>query len=269
MEQEGHCKFKMQVTISKLEKRTDDKIQVTFSDGTQDTYDTVLSAKGRIADTANLGLENVGVQTNPDNQKIIGKYEQSVSCPNIYAVGDVLDGSPELTPVAIQAGRLLARRLYSNPEKSSSSKRSYNNELMDYLNVCTTVFTPLEYSCVGYSEDDAIEKFGKDNIEVYHSEFVPLEWSMSFGRMVNNAFTKVIVDKLSMPNEEKVIGIHYLGPNAGEVLQGFGVSMKETKNPLTMKKLQNTVGIHPTSAEEIVTLAVTKSSGEDAAAGGC
>ena len=201
---EHGVKFKMQVTPSKLEKVEDDRIKVTFSDGSDDTYDTVLSAVGRTADTAKLGLESVNVNTNPKNRKILTKFEQT-SCPNIYAVGDVMDGCPELTPVAIQAGISLARRLFGG-----------SKEPMDYINVATTVFTPIEYSCVGLSEEDAIEKYGKDNIEVYHREFLPLEWSLSQSRHASNAFTKIVVDKKS---DERVVGIHYVGPNAGEIMQ--------------------------------------------------
>jgi thioredoxin reductase (NADPH) len=134
---------------------------------------------------------------------------------------------------------------------------------MDYVNICTTVFTPIEYACVGLSEDNAIEKYGAENIDVYHSEFMPLEWSLSHSRQGRNAYTKVIVDK--MP-EKNVLGIHFVGPNAGEVMQGYGTAMKKG---LTFKTLSETVGIHPTSSEEIVTLTITKSSGEDASAGGC
>ena len=129
---------------------------------------------------------------------------------------------------------------------------------MDYVNICTTVFTPIEYSCVGLSEEDAIAKLGEDGVEVYHREFVPLEWSISDKRAQSGkAFTKVIVDK----SEDDVLGIHYVGPNAGEVMQGYGTAMKQG---LKFKTLVETVGIHPTSSEEIVTLSVTKSSGEDA-----
>eukprot|EP00339_Tiarina_fusa_P022079 CAMPEP_0117052568 /NCGR_PEP_ID=MMETSP0472-20121206/36337_1 /TAXON_ID=693140 ORGANISM="Tiarina fusus, Strain LIS" /NCGR_SAMPLE_ID=MMETSP0472 /ASSEMBLY_ACC=CAM_ASM_000603 /LENGTH=624 /DNA_ID=CAMNT_0004767245 /DNA_START=29 /DNA_END=1903 /DNA_ORIENTATION=+ len=243
-------KFKNEVTPAKLEKEGE-QIKVTFSDGTSDVYDTVLSAIGRHADTAKLGLESIGVETNPKNRKIKATFEQS-NVPNVYCVGDVMEGCPELTPVAIQAGISLARRLFGG-----------SKEPMDYVNVCTTVFTPIEYSCVGLSEDDAIAKYGQDGVEVYHREFLPLEWSLSSVRQNSNAFTKVVVEK---SQEEKVLGIHYVGPNAGEVMQGYGISMKKG---LTFKELTDTVGIHPTSAEEIVTLSITKSSGEDAAAGGC
>ena len=88
---------------------------------------------------------------------------------------------------------------------------------MDYVNICTTVFTPIEYSCVGLSEEDAIAKHGEDGIEVYHREFLPLEWSLSQMRHDSNAFAKIVVDKKSA--DEKVIGMHYVGPNAGEIMQ--------------------------------------------------
>lgn len=244
-------KFKREVTPQKLAKLESGKIKVSFSDGTEDEFDTVFGAVGRTADTEKLGLENVGVKINPKTKKILGKLEQS-SCPNVYAVGDVLEGSPELTPVAIQAGIKLAHRLFGG-----------SKEIMDYVNICTTVFTPLEYSCVGLSEDDATEKFGADNVEIYHSEFLPLEWSISHGRGESFCYTKVVTEKAA---PQKVLGMHYLGPNAGEVMQGYGAAVK---CGLTFEQLKDTVGIHPTSSEEVVTLAITKSSGEDAAAGGC
>ena len=172
---------------------------------------------------------------------------------SIFSFATLSQKTPELTPVAIQAGIHLARRLFGG-----------SKEPMDYENVCTTVFTPIEYACVGLSEDDAIDRYGADNIDVYHREFVPLEWSMSEKRSHGGAcFTKVVVDRT---RNEKVLGMHFVGPNAGEVMQGFGVAMKQG---LDFKTLTETVGIHPTSAEEMVTLSVTKRSGEDAAAGGC
>jgi len=256
MEEHG-VKFRREVVPKKLEKVSGEdggsghRIQVTFSDDTQDVYDTVLVAIGRTADTSNLGLDRIGIETNPKNLKIIAKNEQT-SCDNVYCIGDVMEGVPELTPTAIQSGINLARRLFGN-----------SKEPMDYRNVCTTVFTPIEYGTVGYSEDDAIEEFGEDNIDVYHKSFMPLEWSLSEGRSRHQAFTKVVVNK---SEGNRVLGIHFVGPNAGEVMQGYGTAMKKG---IMFKDLEDTVGIHPTSAEEIVTLTVTKRSGEDAAAGGC
>lgn len=244
-------KFKEGVTPQKLEKLDSGKILVTFSDGSSDEYDTVMCAIGRKADTKNLGLENVNISTNPKNNKIYTTFEQT-SCPNVYAIGDVMDGCPELTPVAIQAGLALSRRLFGGSQ-----------EPMDYKSICTTVFTPIEYGTVGYAEEEAEETFGKENIEVYHKKFTPLEWSLTESRSHHEALTKVICDKA---DNMKIVGIHFLGPNAGEVMQGYGVAIKKG---LTFKDLEETVGIHPTSAEEIVTLTVTKGSGADASAGGC
>jgi len=251
MEEESHVNFKYKVTPVKLERQLrGGKIKVTFSDGTEDEYDTVMTAIGRQADTDTLGLDNVGVKTNPKNKKIICAYEQT-DCPNIYAIGDVMEGCPELTPVAIQAGLSLARRLFNGA-----------TEPMDYLNIATTVFTPIEYATVGYSEEDAIKHFSECAIEIYHKEFTPLEWSLTEKRSIQGR-TKVIVNK---EDNQKVVGIHYVGPHAGEVMQGYGAAIKKG---LTFQDLMDTVGIHPTSAEEIVTLSITKSSGKSASAGGC
>lgn len=118
---------------------------------------------------------------------------------------------PELTPVAIQAGKLLAQRLFNN-----------SNEQMDYENVATTVFTPLEYGTVGISEEVAIKRYGEDNIEVFHAFYKPTEFSIP-QRNVKNCYTKVISKR---EDPQKVLGMHFVGPQAGEVIQGFAAAMK-------------------------------------------
>lgn len=102
---------------------------------------------------------------NPKNKKIITGDNEESNVSGIYALGDCAEGRPELTPPAIRAGKLLSQRLFGG-----------SKELMDYDTVATTVFTPLEYSACGFSEEDAESKLGRDNIEVYHSYFKPLEW---------------------------------------------------------------------------------------------
>ena len=248
MEDHG-VKFRKGVVPKKLTKTSEGKIEVTFSDETTGVYDTVFAAIGRSADTDKLGVDNISLATNPRNGKIPTTHEQT-SVPNVYAIGDVMEGCPELTPVAIQAGRALARRLFDG-----------STTPMDYKNICTTVFTPLEFGTVGYNEEDAKGTFGEDGVEVYHSNFTPLEWSLSEHRK-HPAFAKVIVNK----DSNVVLGIHYLGPHAGEVTQGFGVAMKKR---VTYNDLLDTVGIHPTSAEVICDLTVSKSSGKSADAKGC
>ncbi|CAD8131219.1 unnamed protein product [Paramecium sonneborni] len=203
-----------------------------------DVYDTVLLAIGRSADTQNLGLEQVGVQTNKESGKIIANESDLTSVPNIFAIGDCVQGRLELTPTAIMCGKRLIKRLYSN-----------GNQVMEYSDVSTTVFTPLEYGCVGYSEEAAVKKFGRENLKIFTSEFTPLFWN--FANRKGTCYAKLIVKK----DDDIVIGFHYLGPDAAEVTQGFGVVIK-----LKAKKndLDNVVGIHPSVAEEIVQMQTWK-----------
>jgi len=241
--------------IEKVEDGTPGKLKVTakYNDGTEfvDEFNTVIFAIGRDACTAKMGLEGVGVALNPKNGKVLHNELERTSVDNIYAIGDVLDGKPELTPVAIQAGKLLARRLAGTSEVTT-----------DYVNVCTTVFTPLEYGCCGLAEEEAIAQFGEENVEVYHQNFWPLEWTVAH-RPENNCYLKLICLK---SQKEKVIGFHYLGPNAGEVTQGFGIALKMGA---TKADFDNLIGIHPTTAENFTTVSITKSSGVDASATGC
>lgn len=126
---------------------------------------------------------------------------------------------------------------------------------MNYKNIATTVFTPIEYGSVGYSEEAAIEQFGKDNINVYHSEFLPLEWNLNKYN-THNCYVKVIVNS---SDKNKVIGIHLLSPGAGEIIQGFSTALNLG---MTKEDLDNTIGIHPTNAEELTLLKVDKSQGD-------
>ncbi|XP_029424158.1 thioredoxin reductase 2, mitochondrial isoform X3 [Nannospalax galili] len=158
---------------SRIEKLPAGQLQVTWDDhasGKEGTgiFDTVLWAIGRVPETRNLNLEKAGVNTNPKNQKILVDAQEATSVPHIFAIGDVAEGRPELTPTAIMAGKLLAQRLYG---KSSA--------LMDYSNVPTTVFTPLEYGCVGLSEEEAVTVHGQEHVEVYHAYYKPLEFTVA------------------------------------------------------------------------------------------
>ncbi|XP_053113417.1 thioredoxin reductase 1, cytoplasmic isoform X2 [Hemicordylus capensis] len=214
-------------------------------------YNTVLLAIGRDACTRKIGLEEVGVKINEKTGKIPVNDGEQTNVPYIYAIGDVLEGKMELTPVAIHAGRLLVRRLYGGSRIKC-----------DYVNVPTTVFTPLEYGACGYSEEKAIEKFGEDNIEVYHSYFWPLEWTVP-SRDNNKCYAKVICH---IRDKDRIVGFHVLGPNAGEITQGFAAAIK---CGITKEQLDSTIGIHPVCAEIFTTLSVTKRSGGDILQSGC
>jgi pyruvate/2-oxoglutarate dehydrogenase complex dihydrolipoamide dehydrogenase (E3) component len=134
---------------------------------------------------------------------------------------------------------------------------------MDYVNVPTTVFTPLEYGACGYAEEDAQKKWGEENIEVYHTEFKPLEWSYNKARPDGDCYVKIIVNK---SDNDKVVGFHMCAPNAGEVTQGFGLAVKLG---VTKEQFDSVVGIHPTIAEDAVGLVKTKRSDPVATKGGC
>jgi thioredoxin reductase (NADPH) len=304
---EHACEFIEKAVPTSVEPLPSGKKKVCYqlADGSTGSaeYDTVLVAIGRDAETAKIGLANAGVKVHPKSGKIEASGEQT-NVPHIYAIGDILEGRPELTPVAIQAGKLLARRLFSDSRKH-----------MDYEGVATTVFTPLEYGCIGLSEEDAIARFGEvcarrprrahgsvrsaapgpamrparalpprqaerpserasdrayrtpcpplqPNIEVYHSYFKPLEWTLPH-RGDNACYAKLITHTL---DSERIVGFHVCGPNAGEVTQGFAVAIK---CGATKEDFDETVGIHPTTAEEFTTLKVTKSSGASAEKAGC
>lgn len=143
------------VSVEKNNKKITVEYKNTQTDAVHKAeFDTVLFATGRRPLTKEMNVKAAGIKVDNETGKIITDNEKT-NVPNIYAVGDVLYGKPELTPIAIQAGKLLARRILGK-----------STELMDYEIVPTTVFSPLEYGCVGMSEESAVSHFGKDDIEV-------------------------------------------------------------------------------------------------------
>ncbi|XP_035771709.1 thioredoxin reductase 2, tandem duplicate 2 [Neolamprologus brichardi] len=255
MEAHG-TRFAWKSVPNRVDKLSSGALQVTWTDtqtGSEhkDTFDSVLWAVGRAPETKALGLDKLGVQLNKETGKIVIGPDESTSVPNIYAFGDIGEGRPELTPTAIKAGKLLARRLTGQ-----------STELMNYDNVPTTVFTPLEYSCVGLSEEEAEKRHGKDGIEIYHAFYKPLEFTVA-ERDASQCYIKVVCEQ---GGTGKILGLHFTGPNAGEVAQGFAVGFQ---CGATYSHLIQTVGIHPTCAEEVVKVHITKRSGLDATVTGC
>ncbi|XP_041348419.1 thioredoxin reductase 2, mitochondrial-like [Gigantopelta aegis] len=257
MENEGTRFIKQSIPIS-IDKLSSGQLNVTYRDSTgtthEEVFDTVLIATGRKAETGKLGLENIGVSLDAESSKVIGGHggdTERSTVQHIYAVGDVLHGRPELTPVAIKAGKLLAHRLYNGSTMQ-----------MNYEQIATTIFTPLEYGCVGISEETAVEKHGEDNIEVYHAFYRPLEFTVP-NKDSSQCYIKVICER---EHPSKILGLHLLGPNAGEIIQGFAVAIKAG---LDYSTLVSTVAIHPTCAEEIVKIHITKRSGLDPTSTGC
>ncbi len=218
--------------------RTPDGLEVQLAgDGAQGqrlTVDTVLYATGRVPNVAGLGLAEVGVAQGQDGAILVNdRYETSV--PSICALGDVT-ARLQLTPVALGEAMALVDQLFGPP--ASRGARS-----MSYEYVPTTVFTHPNIGTVGYTETEARAKFGA--VTVYRTEFKPLKHTLSGSS--ERTLMKLVVEDRS----DRVVGLHMVGPEAGEIVQGFAVAMKAGA---TKAIFDSTIGIHPTAAEEFVTM---------------
>jgi len=231
--------------------RDNGKLVLNTEGGKNLVCDTVLFAMGRSPKTLGIGLDTIGVTLSPTSHKVIVDADNRTSVSNVYAIGDIVEGGLELTPVAIRQGELLVDRLYA-----SQSQR------MNYEHVATTVFTPLEYGCVGLTEAAARAKYGPEKVEVFHTGIWPLEWTVP--HLPNDlCFMKVIT---LLPQEGgRVVGFHIVCPNAGEITQGVAMAMVAG---LTKSHLDQTVGIHPTIAEAFTKL-FNKKDVPQAAVPGC
>ncbi|CVK88145.1 probable glutathione reductase (NADPH) [Fusarium fujikuroi] len=227
---------------SKVEKDSNGKLTITYKDdqGNESVVsdvDNLIWAIGRTPETKGIGLEEAGVKLGEKGHILVDEY-QNTAVDNIYALGDVT-GEVELTPVAIAAGRRLAHRLFGGPE--------FANLKLDYSNVPSVVFSHPEVGSIGLTEPQAIEKYGKDNIKVYKTSFTAMYYAMMEPEQKGPTNYKLIVTG----PEEKVVGLHIMGLGSGEMLQGFGVAVKMGA---TKADFDSCVAIHPTSAEELVTL---------------
>jgi glutathione reductase (NADPH) len=205
--------------------------RVRLQDGEWLDADVVMYATGRVPNTEGLGLERVGIALNARGGVQVDTYYQS-SVPNIYAIGDVID-QHQLTPVAIAEGMCIANNLFTdNPPRA-----------VDYGLIPTAVFCQPNIGTVGLTEAQARERFG--DVDVYATEFRPMKHTLS-GRD-ERTFMKLLVN----PADQKVVGAHMVGPEAGEIIQGLGVALTAGA---TKADFDRTIGIHPTAAEEFVTM---------------
>jgi glutathione reductase (NADPH) len=211
-------------------ERKGSSLLVKLEDGSEVETDAVLYATGRKPHLDGLGLENTGVQLN-DNGTVKVNAEFQTDEANIYALGDVIGGL-ELTPVALAEGMAFARRKY----KPMTAE-------VEYDFVPTAVFCQPNIGTVGFTEEQARQEFGE--ITQYKSDFKALKHTIS-GRD-ERTFMKLIVDNAS----DRVVGVHMMGPDAGEIIQGIAIALKAGATKATF---DNTIGIHPTAAEEFVTM---------------
>mmetsp|Transcript_3840 Transcript_3840/g.9703 ORF Transcript_3840/g.9703 Transcript_3840/m.9703 type:complete len:525 (-) Transcript_3840:106-1680(-) len=271
MEAAGN-KFLMGATPKAIKKLDDGQLEVTFAmkdgDDRVDTFDTVLYAAGRYADTTGLNLDAAGLKVDASGKFKSPDGTETTNVPHIFAVGDVLADRPELTPVAIDAGEKLVRRLFAGSTKT-----------VNYDLVATTIFTPSEYGVCGLSEAEAAERHGADAVETFLWQWTSLEVQAAH-RLKHKSVRVDPIDyvpancmcKLVCLKAEKnrVIGFHYVGPSAGEVTQGVAIAMR---CGATKEDFDETIGIHPTDAEAYTTMEVTradvKEPGDWTAAAGC
>jgi glutathione reductase (NADPH) len=202
----------------------------TLADGSILEADAILYATGRSPNTREIGLEEAGVELDGKGAVWVDEFSRS-SVPSIWAIGDATDRI-NLTPVAIHEGICLAKTLFADEPTRP-----------DHSNVASAVFSQPPIGTVGLTEFAAREAYGE--IDIYRSSFRPLKHTLT-GRN-ETTMMKLVVDRAS----DRVIGVHMVGPEAGEIIQGFAVSLK---CGATKAQFDSTIGIHPTSAEEFVTL---------------
>ncbi len=196
-------------------------------------FDSLLWAIGRGASVDGLALQRAGVELDVQGFIANDKYQAS-NVPGIYAIGDV-SGRAQLTPVAIAAGRRLSDRLFGGQK----------DRHLDYENIPTVVFGRPPLGTVGLSEKAAAERYGADQLTVYRSSFVPLYHGLTAAKPRSQ------MKLVTAGAEQRIVGLHVAGQGADEMLQGFAVALRMGA---TKKDFDDTVAIHPTSAEEFVTL---------------
>jgi len=228
MEKKG-IKLKLNASFEKVEK-TDAGLTVHLDDGTTLEADTVMSAIGRRPNVNGLGLEEAGVALKDNGAVIVDDYFQT-NVKSIYAIGDIIDRY-QLTPVALAEGMAVYKTLFRDEPSA-----------VDYEYIPTAVFSQPPIGTVGLMEDEAREKYG--DVSIFKNTFRTLKNTLTGSD--EQTFMKMIVDKAS----DKVVGIHMVGTDAGEMTQGFAVAMKAGA---TKAVFDSTIGIHPTSAEEFVTM---------------
>ncbi|KAH9857582.1 glutathione reductase [Lenzites betulinus] len=229
--------FRHGAHVKRVEGAKGGELTLHLESGETLTVDTLIWAIGRHANTEGLGLAELGVKLDEKGNVVVDEWQET-GVPGVLALGDVA-GKALLTPVAIAAARRLANRLYGG-EKFKSDKLNYDD-------IPTVVFSHPTIGTVGLTEPEARKKYGDENVKIYKSSFRALYFSM-----IPEEHKEPTVHKLVCAGpEERVVGVHIIGLGSDEIMQGFGVAVKMGARK---QDLDDTVAIHPTSAEELVTM---------------
>ena len=227
MEAKG-VRIRYELDIKAIERAT--PYAVTLSDGTTLPADGVMLATGRAPNTRGMGLEQAGVRLK-DNGAVMVDEQFQTSVSSIHAIGDAID-RVLLTPVALAEGMVVVERLFGSPDR-----------MVNYVNVPTTIFSHPNVGTVGLSESQARER--GFSVTIYRSSFTPLKHTLT--QRPEKVLLKLVVDATT----DRVLGVHMVGADAGEIIQGFAVALN---CGATKRQLDQTIGIHPTTAEEFVTM---------------
>jgi len=234
MEKEGPT-LHTNATPKALTKEADGSVTLHLENGDTHTVDQVIWAIGREPVTDLINLQATDVETTERGYIKTDEY-QNTSVPGIYALGDIMEGGIELTPVAVKAGRMLAERLF-NPELPDAK--------MDYDLVPTVVFSHPPIGTIGLTEPQAVAQYGEENVKVYTSTFAAMYTAVTQHRQPCKMKLVCVGD------DEKIVGLHGIGFAVDEMIQGFAVAMKMGA---TKADFDSVVAIHPTGSEEFVTM---------------
>ncbi len=224
--------IRLNINVTELVRQADGQIRLKLDDGGELLAESVMFATGRVPNVRGLGLEDAGVQALPGGMIPVNEYSQT-NLKNVFAVGDVTN-RVNLTPVALMEGHAFA-----------DSEFGGNPRPVNHRFVPSAVFSHPPVATVGFTEKDAATHYGK--LDVYKSLFTPLKHTLS-GRQ-----EKIMIKLLVQAASGKVVGLHMVGMDAPEIVQGFAVAIK---SGLTKQQFDQTIGIHPTAAEELVTMRV-------------
>jgi len=217
--------------IQRIDQQDDGSLKATLKDGRELIADCVFYATGRRPMLDDLGLENTGVELDSRGYIRVDEHYQTTE-PSILAIGDVI-GRVQLTPVALAEGMAVARRLYK-PEQYRP---------VDYQNIPTAVFSQPSIGTVGLTEEEALA--AGHQVQIFESRFRPMKLTLT--DVQEKTLMKLVVDAQT----DRVLGCHMVGPDAGEIVQGLGIALKAGA---TKQQFDETIGVHPTAAEEFVTM---------------